>query len=91
MGAGRPVGYKNLEDMHRRLSTVMLRRRKRDVENGTARAHGEDLFVPMAEEQARRYGDYEYRARMLAAIAQRRPLTKEEFDRLQQLLAWACA
>ena len=41
----------------------------------------------MAEEQAKRYADYEYLARRLAAIAERRPLTKEEFDRLQQYLA----
>jgi hypothetical protein len=41
----------------------------------------------MVEEQAARYGDYEYLARRLAAIAERRPLTKEEFDRLQQYLA----
>jgi hypothetical protein len=45
------------------------------------------FFVPMAEEQAKRYADYEYLARMLAAKARRRPLTKEEFDRLQQYLA----
>ena len=41
----------------------------------------------MAEEQAKRYGDYEYMARRLASIAQRRPLTREEFERLQQYLA----
>jgi hypothetical protein len=41
----------------------------------------------MAEEQAARYADYEYRARRLAALAERRPLIKEEFDRLQQYLA----
>ena len=84
---GRPVGYRNLESMHRRLSGVMLRRRKRDVEKELPGRTVKTFFVPMAEEQAKRYADYEYLARRLAAIAERRPLTKEEFDRLQQYLA----
>jgi hypothetical protein len=46
-----------------------------------------DFFVPMAEEQAVRYGEYETRARRLAALAQKRPLTPEEFERLQRTLA----
>ena len=29
---GRPVGYKNLDELHRRLQPVMLRRRKEEVE-----------------------------------------------------------
>ena len=84
---GRPEGYKNLDEMHRRLAGVMLRRRKRDVEDELPGRTEKTFFVPMAEEQAKRYGDYEYLARRLASIAQRRPLTKEEFERLQQYLA----
>ena len=84
---GRPEGYKNLDEMHRRLAGVMLRRRKRDVEDELPSRTEKTFFVPMAEEQAKRYGDYEYLARRLASIAQRRPLTKEEFERLQQYLA----
>jgi hypothetical protein len=41
----------------------------------------------MTEEQKLRYADYETPASRLIALAQRRPLRKEEFDRLQQLLA----
>jgi hypothetical protein len=84
---GRPVGYKNLDELHRRLSRVMLRRRKRDVENELPGRTDKTFFVPMVEEQARRYGDYEYQVQKLAAIGQRRPLTKDEFDRMQQFLA----
>lgn len=84
---GRPAGYKNLDVLHRRLSSVMLRRRKRDVENELPGRTEKTFFVPMVEEQARRYGEYEYLAQRLAAVAQRRPLTKEEFDRMQQYLA----
>jgi SNF2-related domain/Helicase conserved C-terminal domain len=84
---GRPAGYKNLNEMHRRLSGVMLRRRKRDVERELPSRTEKTYFVPMVEAQASRYGDYEYRVRILAALAERRPLTKEEFERLQQYLA----
>jgi superfamily II DNA or RNA helicase len=84
---GRAVGYRNLDAMHRRLSAIMLRRRKRDVERELPGRTVKTFFVPMAEEQAERYADYEHMARKLAAIAERRPLTKEEFDRLQQYLA----
>src|SRR5207247_7393430 len=80
---GRPVGYRNLEAMHRRLCGIMLRRRKRDVEKELPGRTVKTFFVPMGEEQAARYADYEHLARRLAAIAERRPLTKEEFDRLQ--------
>src|SRR5262249_57062204 len=73
--------------MPRRLGGVMLRRRKRDVEKELPGRTVKTFFVPMAEEQAARYAEYEYLARRIAAIAERRPLTKKEFDRLQQFLA----
>ena len=41
---GRPVDYKNLAELRRRLQPVMLRRRKSDVEVRAARPHGQDLF-----------------------------------------------
>ena len=44
-------------------------------------------FVPMVEEQRARYEDYRSQAARLLALAQRRPLTPKEFDRLQMLLA----
>lgn len=84
---GRPVGYCNLEEMHRRLQPVMLRRRKRDVEDELPGRTVKTFFVPMAEEQKLRYEDYRMPAARLAALAQRRPLMKEEFERLQRLLA----
>jgi SNF2 family DNA or RNA helicase len=84
---GRPVDYQNLEELHRRLRPVMLRRRKRDVEADLPGRTVKTYFVAMAEEQRARYEDYQYPARQLIAKAQRRPLTQAEFDRLQQLLA----
>jgi hypothetical protein len=45
------------------------------------------FMVPMHDEQRARYDDYHGRAARLIQIAQRRPLTKQEFDRLQMFLA----
>jgi hypothetical protein len=84
---GRPVNYKNLNDLKRRLSPVMLRRRKRDVETELPGRTVTNFMVPMDDEQRARYDDYHVRAMRLIQIAQRRPLTKQEFDRLQQWLA----
>lgn len=84
---GRPIDYQNLEELHRRLQPVMLRRRKVDVEAELPGRTVKTYFVPMAEEQRLRYEDYRVPAARLTHLAQKRPLTKEEFDRLQQLLA----
>jgi hypothetical protein len=84
---GRPVNYKNLNDLKRRLAPVMLRRRKRDVETELPGRTVTNFMVPMDDEQRARYDDYHVRAMRLIQIAQRRPLTKQEFDRLQQWLA----
>lgn len=84
---GRPTEYKNLAELRRRLQPVMLRRRKADVEAELPGRTVKTFFVPMVDEQLARYEDYRLPAARLAAQAQRRPLTKEEHDRLQQLLA----
>ncbi len=84
---GRPADYKNLMALRERLAPVMLRRRKDEVEEQLPGRSVDTYFVGMAEEQRLRYLDYETPAMRLVAQAQRRPLTKEEFERLQQLLA----
>lgn len=84
---GRPSDYKNLEELHRRLAPVMLRRRKDEVENQLPGRTVDTFFVAMSEEQQLRYEDYQVPAARLIQQAQRRPLTPKEFDRLQQLLA----
>ncbi|MGO8918666.1 MAG: DEAD/DEAH box helicase [Stellaceae bacterium] len=84
---GRPVDYKNLAALRERLASVMLRRRKDEVEEQLPGRTVDTYFVAMAEEQRLRYLDYEAPAARLVAQAQRRPLTKDEFDRLQQLFA----
>jgi superfamily II DNA or RNA helicase len=84
---GRPIDYANLETLHRRLAPVMLRRRKDQVEEQLPGRTVDTYFVAMHEEQRLRYRDYEAPAAKLMQRAQSRPLAKEEFDRLQQLLA----
>lgn len=84
---GRPVGYKNLAEMHRRLRPVLLRRRKEEVERQLPDRTINTYFVPMHKEQKARYGEYEMLAARLAAIAKRRPLTRQEFEKLQKYLA----
>ncbi len=84
---GRPVGYRNLEQMHRRLEPVMLRRRKSDVEDQLPDRTVTTHLVAMEPEQRLRYQEYEFWVARLLAVARRRSLTREEFDRLQQWLA----
>jgi SNF2-related domain/Helicase conserved C-terminal domain len=84
---GRPTDYQNLAELRRRVGSVMLRRRKIDVEKELPRRTVKTYFVPMVEEQQKRYEEYRAPAARLIAQSQRRPLTQAEFDRLQMLLA----
>jgi superfamily II DNA or RNA helicase len=84
---GRAIGYKNLDQLMRRLKPVMLRRRKRDVETELPGRTVTNYLVGMADEQRQRYDEYKTQAARLIHIAQRRPLTPQEFERLQKLLA----
>ncbi len=84
---GRPVDYKNLAELRRRLASVMLRRRKCDVESELPGRTVKNFFVPMVDEQRLRYEDYRRPAAILLAKAQRRPLLPAEFERLMMLLA----
>ena len=84
---GRPAGYRNLDEMHRRLRTVMLRRRKDEVEGDLPGRSVTNLFVSLAPEQEEQYAAHQADVARFVAIARRRPLRKQEFDRLQQSLA----
>jgi len=65
----------------------MLRRRKEEVEGQLPGLTVNTYFVGMAQEQADRYDEYKARVARLTALAKRRPLTKEEMDKLQRWLA----
>ena len=84
---GRAIGYKNLDQLHERLRPILLRRHKEDVEGELPGRTVNTYFVPMHKEQALRYEEYEAKVARLAAMARKRPLRKEEMERLQQYLA----
>ena len=84
---GRPSGFRNLDELARRVSSVMLRRRKEDVESELPGRSTKTFFVPMTETQTRTYEDYDLYVKRLVAMAAKRPLTKDEFERLQKFLA----
>ncbi len=84
---GRAIGYKNLDKLHERLRPIMLRRRKSDVEGELPGRTINTYYVPMHQEQSLRYEEYDARVARLAAMAQNRPLTREEMQRLQKYLA----
>ena len=84
---GRPIGFRNLDVLAKRISRVMLRRRKEDVERDLPGRTTKTFFVPMTDDQTREYNAYDLFVKRLAALAAKRPLTKEEFERLQKFLA----
>ncbi len=87
IGVENEIIPQNLDQLHRQASTVMLRRRKSDVEDDLPGRTDKNFYVTMTEEQQKRYAEYEYEAAKVIAILKRRPLRKEEHDRLQMVLA----
>lgn len=77
----------NMDALHRVVTSVMLRRRKIDVETSLPARSDKTYLVTMTPEQRRRYGEYEGEVAKLIAIMKRRPLTKKEQEYLQLLLA----
>ena len=84
---GRPIGFRNLDELARRVSSVMLRRRKEDVESDLPGRTTKTFFVPMTDAQTSAYNDYDLFVKRLAALAAKRPLAREEFEKLQKFLA----
>lgn len=84
---GNAIGYRNLDKLHRRLRPVMLRRRKHEVEGELPDRTVNNYFVPMDAEQRVRHDEYQYEVAKLASIARKRPLKKEERERLQMCLS----
>jgi superfamily II DNA or RNA helicase len=84
---GRPEGYRNLDELHRRLAPVLLRRRKDEVEGQLPGRLDKHYFVPLEDEQIPRYAEYERRVAQILAEARRRPLLPKEFEQLQRWLA----
>jgi superfamily II DNA or RNA helicase len=84
---GRPSGYRNLEQLHKRIKPFLLRRRKADVETELPDRTDQRYFVPLSPKQADNYTAHEGQVARLVAIAQKRPLTQQESEKLQRELA----
>ncbi len=84
---GRPVGYRNLDELQRRIRPLLLRRRKDQIESQLPERVDNNYFVPMSAAQLELYGEYESRVARLLAVAKKRPLTREEQEKLQRWLA----
>jgi hypothetical protein len=84
---GRPDEYKNLDRLHERVKPLMVRRRKADVETELPDRTDRTLFVPMSPVQKDFYAQHERTVSMLLNRAKKRPLRKEEHERLQMELA----
>ena len=56
---GKIVGYKNLNDIGKRLSHVLIRRRKKDVRLQMPERMDQNIFVPMTKEQREIHDEYQ--------------------------------
>ena len=84
---GKPTGYKNLDKLHHRLRPILLRRRKHDVEDELPERINNTYFVSMHKEQFLRYDEYKTKLARLVHKARTRPLSPDEYKRMQMYLA----
>ena len=84
---GKADGMQRLDEMHEKIGTIMLRRRKDEIEEQLPERVDNTYFVEMTREQKALYADYEAIVARLYHLAKRRPLRPEEMKRLQNALA----
>jgi len=86
---GKVLGYRNLSELRRRLAPVMLRRDRQLVRDQLPERIESRLDIPMDAAQVELHGSALRSARLIAQIAQRRPLTPSEQHRLLAALQQA--
>ena len=79
-------GYKNLEELRRRISPIVLRRMREEVLHDLPPRVDNNFFVPMTPAQLEPYKDYQAIVARLLSIAQRRALTPAESKHLLMAL-----
>jgi len=84
---GRPVGCRNLDQLHARIQPHMLRRRKADVETELPERTDRNHFIKLSEPQKQNYATHEQQVMRLVNTALRRPLSRQEQEKLQRELA----
>ena len=86
---GRPSEFNNLTKLRDRVAPLMLRRRKAQVETELPERTDRQYLVPLGELQKEPYREHENQVSRLVSIAQRRPLTQQERDKLLRELNMA--
>ncbi|MCP5524603.1 MAG: DEAD/DEAH box helicase [Verrucomicrobiales bacterium] len=84
---GRPEGYQHLDRLNERIAPYMRRRRKSDVEAELPDRTDRQHFVKLTPKQQAVYDENSEVVARLAMIAKRRPLRKQEQERLMIHLA----
>jgi superfamily II DNA or RNA helicase len=84
---GRPVAYRNLEHLYERVRPLLLRRRKAEVETELPGRSDRNFFVPLTPAQRAAYAEHEFEVSRLLHLGERRPLTKQQQEKLMRELA----
>jgi len=83
---GKPEGYQNLAKMREKLSPILLRRRKADVETELPERTDETRFIDLTEGQRQEHDAIGQQVTQLLARAKKRALRKEEHELLMIFL-----
>ncbi|MFW5442767.1 MAG: SNF2-related protein [Methylococcaceae bacterium] len=86
---GKVIGYRNLSELRRRISSVMLRRNRSLVSDQLPDRTEVRLDIPMTEVQQDIHDSALSSAGRLAQIAKRRPLTPAESNKMMAVLQQA--
>jgi superfamily II DNA or RNA helicase len=85
-GTFKVLGHKNLEELRRRISPIVLRRLRSEVLQDLPPRVDNNFFVPMTPAQLEPYRDYQSNVAQLLSISNRRPLTPAESKHLMMSL-----
>ncbi len=86
---GKVIGYRNLSELRRRISSIMLRRNRALVSDQLPEKTEVCLDIPMTKVQQEIHDSAMSGAGQIANIAKRRPLTPSESNRLMAALQQA--
>ncbi len=86
---GKVIGYRNLSELRRRISSVMLRRNRSLVSDQLPDRTEVRLDIPLTEVQQELHDSAMSSAGLLANLAKRRPLTPGESNKLMAALQQA--
>ena len=62
---GKVLGYKNLNDIGKKLGDILIRRRKKDVKLQMPERSDKNLFIPMTNEQMEMHQEWQNQVRLL--------------------------